>query len=435
MLLWSKSSKQTASPEQATGKRKSSQSKKCPKQLRWEFSSCCPNFKLETPRFHSGFDRPENTQIPKLPPIPHVVWQQPLETIINQCNLSNTNNDSTIYYTQETSKTTVASQTSPPKGTQPQNYVVAVKHPPGDQSGNEPKPFLNCCKNRPTDIQNSGKNIKTTLTGDTTVPPLTTTTPPIEERLVRDVLANEVYLPLTSTVVLKRKQEMLYVPLDFENNQTVDALVDSTAYVTSIYQNDLDTKKQNAQHNILKNDDPPSFQIQAANGLVEKPLATATFTFEIGDNVFAEHFVVMMKLTKPIVELHFLKNNGVVIDTTHGLIHCPHLTRQLKLPDVKQPQNPSQSSLDDALTIPLTITKTITPFLNHPSKWNTTGTVTPLEKFTEFTSLLIVPLNVDKNWQNISSQGNQYNGITIFNQKANTDCKVLRSHSGAIKAH
>ena len=34
-------------------------------------------------------------------------------------------------------------------------------------------------------------------------------------------------------------------------------------------------------------------------------------------------------------------------------------------------------------------TKTITAFIDHPSKWNTTGTVTPLEKFTETASLLI----------------------------------------------
>ena len=44
---------------------------------------------------------------------------------------------------------------------------------------------------------------------------------------------------------------------------------------------------------------------------------------------------------------------------------------------------------DEALTIPPTRTKTITVFIDHPSKWNTTGTVTPLEKFTETASLLI----------------------------------------------
>ena len=74
----------------------------------------------------------------------------------------------------------------------------------------------------------------TTPNGDTTTPPLTTTTPLIEEGLVRDEQANEIYLPLTSTVVLKRKQEMLYVPLDFQKNLTVDARLDSGAFVSAI---------------------------------------------------------------------------------------------------------------------------------------------------------------------------------------------------------
>ena len=116
----------------------------------------------------------------------------------------------------------------------------------------------------------------TTLDGKTTSPPLTTSTSLIEEGLVRDERTNEVYLPLTSTVVLKRKQEMLYVPLDFENNLTVDALVDSGAFVSAIAQDDLDTIKQKARNNILKIDDPPNFQIQVANGQLEKPLPTAT---------------------------------------------------------------------------------------------------------------------------------------------------------------
>ena len=212
MLLWSKCSEQTASPEQVTGRTKSSPTEKYPKQLRWQSPSCSPNFELETQRLHSGAagDRPETVKIPKFPPIPEVFWQQPPETITNQCNLNSFNNDSTTYYTQETSKTTVASQTSPPKGTQPQNYMVAAEQSPGYQTGNEPVLLLNCSKNRPTDILNSKQHVMTTITGDATIPPLSTTTPLNEEWLVRYEQTDEVYLPLTSMVVLKVKQEILY---------------------------------------------------------------------------------------------------------------------------------------------------------------------------------------------------------------------------------
>ena len=157
-----------------------------------------------------------------------------METITDQGNIKKTKNDSILYYTQE--KTTVASQTSPRKGTQPQNYVVTTKRRPRNQTGNEPVPFLNCSKNCPNDVQKSQQHVKITLTGDTTIPLLTTTTSLIEEELVRDEQTNEVYLPLISTVILKRKQEMLYVPLDFENNLGVDALVGSGAFVSAIAQ-------------------------------------------------------------------------------------------------------------------------------------------------------------------------------------------------------
>ena len=57
---------------------------------------------------------------------------------------------------------------------------------------------------------------------------------------------------------------MLYVPLDFENNLRVDALVDSGAFVSVIAQNDLDTIRKKVPNNFLKIDDPPNFQIQVA---------------------------------------------------------------------------------------------------------------------------------------------------------------------------
>ena len=84
-----------------------------------------------------------------------------------------------------------------------------------------------------------------------------------------------------------------------------------------------------------------------------------------------------------------MRNNSVVIDTTHGLIHFPHLTMQVKTASSETTTKPQQVITDEALTIPPTTTKTITAFIDHPSKWNTTGTVTPLEKFTETASLLI----------------------------------------------
>ena len=196
-------------------------------------------------------------------------------------------------------------------------------------------------------------------------------------------------MPLSSTIVLKRKKEMLYVPLDFKNGLTMDAVVDLGAYVSAIAQKELDKIKQQSPSNILKNDDPPNFQIQVANGQLEKPTATTTIKFDIGDHIFAEHFVVRKNLTGPINGLHFMRHNNVVIDTTHGLIHFPPLTMQVKSALSQTSVKPQAVLIHDNITIPQMTTKTITAFVNHTSEWNTTGTVTPVEKLTETASLLI----------------------------------------------
>ena len=154
------------------------------------------------PRLHSGAarDRPETNEKIKLPPTPEVVWQQPTENANNQDNLNITTNDSTL-------KTNVASQTSPPKGTQTQNHMDTTEQSSRNQTGNEPVSLLDCSKKYSTNTQKTEQHVVTNPNGDTTTPPLTTATPLIEEGLVRDEQTNERYLPLTSTVVLKRKQE------------------------------------------------------------------------------------------------------------------------------------------------------------------------------------------------------------------------------------
>ena len=57
---------------------------------------------------------------------------------------------------------------------------------------------------------------------------------------------------------------MLYLPLDFKNNLTVGALVDSRAYVSATAQNDFDTIKHKTRNNILKIADPAIFQTPVA---------------------------------------------------------------------------------------------------------------------------------------------------------------------------
>ena len=97
----------------------------------------------------------------------------------------------------------------------------------------------------------------------------------------------------------------------------------------------------------------------------------------------------MKSLTGHIKGLPFMRHNSVVNDTTHGLIHFPHLTMQVKSASIQTSTKPQAVLIHDSITIPQMTTKTITAFVDHLLEWNTTGTVTPVEKITETVSLII----------------------------------------------
>ena len=70
-------------------------------------------------------------------------------------------------------------------------------------------------------------------------------------------------------------------------------------------------------------------------------------------------------------------HNSVVIDSTLGLIHFPHLTMQVKSALSQTSAKPQAVLIHDNITIPQITTKTIVAFVDHVSEWNTTRTVTP----------------------------------------------------------
>ena len=341
------------------------------------------------PRLHSraAIDTPEAIHL-TLPPIPEVVWQQPQEN-----HVINIHNDLTKEIQNDThtpkQKNDVEAQTSPIKETSSQVSGSNTESLLENQTRNIPVRCLNDFKKQHNESQRNETDMTTYGNGDDNIYPPQNTASQIEERLVRDNITNELYMPLSSTIVLKRKKEMLYVPLDFQNGLTIDALVDSGAYVSAIAQKNVGRIKQESPSIILKIDERPNFQIQVANGQLEKPIVTATLKFGNGDHIFAEHFAVMEKLTGPIIGLHSLKHNSVVIDTTHGLIHFPHLTMQVKSALSQTSAKLQLVLILGNITIPQMTTKTITAFIGHLSEWNTTGTVTPVEKFTKAVSLII----------------------------------------------
>ena len=60
-----------------------------------------------------------------------------------------------------------------------------------------------------------------------------------------------------------------------------------------------------------------------ANGLLETPKSTVELKFEKGGFEFHEMFMVIEKVTDPIIVLLFLQRNHTVLDMPEGVLKLP----------------------------------------------------------------------------------------------------------------
>ena len=160
-------------------------------------------------------------------------------------------------------------------------------------------------------------------------------------------------------------------------------------------------------------------------------MTTTTLKFGNGENTFAKHFVVMEKLTGLNIGLPFMKQNSVLIDTTHRLIYFPQLTVKVERVNTQKMQNSKRFSATTNWQFPDDHKSSqyifLPPILRENNGYcGTTG------KFHRNGKIVHFPLNVNKYWQKNSSHSNQHNWINLHNQKEYTDSRVHRSDSGTI---
>ena len=203
------------------------------------------------------------------------------------------------------------------------------------------------------------------------IPSLTITPQQIEETLVRDDQTNEIWSE-SSTVLdcspEKEKRNAVWGSCfpEWPNYRCSNGL-------RSVFQCDrlieLVRIKQKAPANIFNINDHLRFWIQVANGQLEKPLATATIKFDIGDNTFAELSVHTKKLAVKINDLHFKLHNSVVTDSTHGIIHFPYSIMQVKSTASETTAKPQSILTGDTLKQLTMTTKTTTIFVHYRFIW------------------------------------------------------------------
>ena len=188
------------------------------------------------------------------------------------------------------------------------------------------------------------------------------------------------YLPISTSLTLKRKRHMYYMPMDFEK-RTLDGLIDTGALTSAISEQDLNKIKLFANESIKETGPPPNLQIVVANGQLEVPIGTVLLEFEVADFMLRENFIIMENLPNPLIGLCFLRRNNAIFDVTQGILTFPYLSMQLK-PDTQVTiRQLTPLFAESTYTTQPGETLAITSRMPHLLDHDATGIVTPSTQF------------------------------------------------------
>ena len=200
------------------------------------------------------------------------------------------------------------------------------------------------------------------------------------------------YIPLHSTIPLKKRRPILYLPLEF-GGITMDGPVDSGAFINAMSRLDYNAIKMNSDNCIIKEYPQPPFKIEFANAQLEQSIATADIHFNIGAYTFTDTFVILSKTFFPIKGLKFMRNHQAVLDTANGTINFPHVEMTLAMTDEMKNCNPKllQITAEGNQTILPQQTTTVSAIVITTNTNDVTGTVQPLPQFDETVTIIVTP--------------------------------------------
>ena len=236
-----------------------------------------------------------------------------------------------------------------------------------------------------------------------------------EQPLSDDDIANHIqfdkernlsYLPISTSLTLKRKRHMYYMPMDFEK-LTLDGLIDTGALTSAISEQDLNKIKLLANETIKETGPPPVFQIMVANGQLEVPIGTVLSEFEVAYFMLREIFIIMKNLPNPLIGSCFLRKNNAIFDVTQGILTFPYLSMQLK-PDTQVAiRQATPLFAESTYTLQQGETLAIASRMPHMLDHDATGMVTLSTQFEHHDSIFIT--------SSLSTVNNNAFGYQIIN--------------------
>ena len=153
------------------------------------------------------------------------------------------------------------------------------------------------------------------------------------EHIQFDKERNLSYLPISTSLTLKRKRHMYYISFDFEK-LTLDGLIDTGALTSAISEQDLNKIKLLANEATKETGPPPNFQIMVSNGPLGAPIGTVLLEVEVGDFMLKENFIIMKNLPNPLIRLCLYRRSNAIFDVTQDILIFPYLSMQLE-PDTQ----------------------------------------------------------------------------------------------------
>ena len=120
-----------------------------------------------------------------------------------------------------------------------------------------------------------------------------------------------------------------------------------------------------------------------ANRQLENPKSTVELKFEVENIDFYEIFIVMEKLTSPLIGLSFLQRNNTILDMRQGILNFPFFSMQLKTADHKYTNVMKPITTRDDITIPLNDRHMVSMHSQMYEDSNITGILQPSNVITE----------------------------------------------------
>ena len=158
---------------------------------------------------------------------------------------------------------------------------------------------------------------------------------------------------------------------------TLDGLVDTGALSSAVPEADLRKIRLLAPQSIVKEGPAPNVQIMVASEQLETPKSTVELKFEVGDIEFHEIFIVMEKLTSPLIGLSFLQRNNTILDMRQGVLNFPLFSMQLKTADHKYTNVMEPVSIREDIIIPPNDRHVVSMYSNIYADTNVTGILQP----------------------------------------------------------